>query len=199
MAERDFKLPQPEEEPAREQVDWSTLFDAMADMVEEEKVADVLRDRAEALAEAEADATEAGDVYTLFSLAAERYAVPSSAAREVLELPKITPIPKIAPVVAGLFHRRGGIYVALDTKRLLGLEENGQYGNAIVLADEPARVAFLVDEVEAARKIPPGDIQPGGAGGRVVAGVTLDRYIILDVEALRAEIRAALEASARGI
>lgn len=196
MEDADFKLPQPEQEPTREQVDWSTLFDAMADMVEVEKVADVLRDRARALAEAEVDATEAGGVYTLFSLAAERYALPSSAASEVLELPNITPVPRTDPVVAGLFHRRGGIYLALNTKRLLGLEEDGPYGNAVVLADEPARVALLVDEMEAARRIPPADIQPGGGGA--VAGVTPDRYIVLDVEALRAEIRAALEAPARG-
>jgi chemotaxis signal transduction protein len=196
MEDGDFKLPQPEQEPAREQVDWSTLFDAMADMVEVEKVADVLRDRAQALAEAEVNATEAGGVYTLFSLAAERYAVPSSAASEVLELPKITPVPRTDPVVAGLFHRRGGIYVALNTKGLLGLAEDGSYGNAVVLADGPARVALLVDEMEAARRIPPADIQPGGGG--VVAGVTPDRYIVLDVEALRAEIRAVLEAPTRG-
>jgi chemotaxis signal transduction protein len=196
MEDAEFKLPQSEQEPTREQVDWSTLFDAMADMVEVEKVADVLQDRARALAEAEVDAAEAGGVYTLFSLAAERYAMPSSAAREVLELPKVTPVPGTDPVVAGLFHRRGGIYLALNTKRLLGLEEDGPYGNAVVLADEPTRLALLVDEMEAARRIPPADIQPGGGG--VVAGVTPDRYIVLDVEALRAEIRAALEAPARG-
>jgi chemotaxis signal transduction protein len=171
----------------------------MADLVEEEKVADVLSDRARALAKAEEETAETGGSYTLFSLAGERYALPSFAAREVLDLPKITPVPRTAPVIAGLFHRRGGICVAVNTKRLLGLEENGAYGSAVVLAEEPARVALLVDEVDAARSIPAADIQPGSAGGRVVAGVTPDRYIVLDVEALRAEIRTALEAPTRGM
>jgi chemotaxis signal transduction protein len=195
-----FELPRPEGRPLQEDVDWSALFDAMADMVEDEKVADVLTDRARALARVEEDATaEAGDAYTLFSLGAERYALSATAAREVLELPKITPIPRAPAAIAGLFHRRGRILVALHTKGLLGLEENGRYGNAVVLTGEPARVALLVDEVEAARVIPSGAIYPGDVGGRAIAGITPDRCIVLDAEALRAEIRRVVGTETRGI
>ena len=200
MKEEKFKLPEPEGQSPQEQVDWSALFDAMGDMVEDEKVADVLSIRARALAEAEEDvAAEAGDVYALFSLGSERYALPAAAAREVLELPTIMPVPKAPDVIAGLFHRRGGIYVALDTKRLLGLGEDGRYGNAVVLTGEPARVALLVDDVETARTIPPADIYPGDVGSRVIAGITPGRYIVLDVEELRAAIRGAVGTEPRGV
>lgn len=191
--EEKLDLPEPEGRPLQEDVDWSALFDAMADMVEDEKVTDILADRARALAEAdEGEADETGDVFTLFSLGSERYALSADAARGVLELPAITTVPRAPDVIAGLFHRRGGIYVALNTKRLLGLGENGRYGNAVVLAGELARVALLVDDVEAARSIAPADIHPGDVGGRVIAGVTPDRYIVLDAESLRAEIKGVL-------
>lgn len=200
MEEEKFKLPEPDGQSPQEDVDWSALFDAMAGMVEEEKVADVLSARARALAEAEEDvAAEAGDVYTLFSLGPERYALTAAAAREVLEMPTIMPVPKAPDVIAGLFHRRGGIYVALDTKRLLGLGEDGRYGNAVVLTGGPARVALLVDDVEAARAIPSADIRPGDVGGKVVAGITPGRYIVLDAEVLRAEIRGVVGTEPRGI
>ena len=191
--EEKFELPEPAGRPLQEDVDWSALFDAMADMVEDEKVTDVLADRARVLAEAEeGEADEAGDVFTLFSLGSERYALSAAAARGVLELPTITAVPGAPDVIAGLFHRRGGIYVALNTKRLLGLGEDGRYGNAVVLAAELARVALLVDDVEAARSIPPADIRPGDVGGRVVAGITPGGHIVLDAEVLRAEIKGVL-------
>jgi purine-binding chemotaxis protein CheW len=191
--EEKFELPEPAGRPLQEDVDWSALFDAMADMVEDEKVTDVLADRARVLAEAdEGEADEAGDVFTLFSLGSERYALSAAAARGVLELPTITAVPGAPDVIAGLFHRRGGIYVALNTKRLLGLGEDGRYGNAVVLAAELARVALLVDDVEAARSIPPTDIRPGDVGGRVVAGITPGGHIVLDAEGLRAEIKGVL-------
>ncbi len=200
MEEEKFKLPEPDGQSPQEDVDWSALFDAMAGMVEDEKVVDVLSARARALAEVEEDVVaEAGDVYTLFSLGPERYALSTAAAREVLELPTIMPVPKAPDVIAGLFHRRGGIYVALDTKRLLGLGEDGRYGNAIVLTGEPARVALLVDDVEAARAIPSADIRPGDVGGQAVAGITPGLYIVLDTDVLRAEIRGVVGTEPRGI
>ncbi len=199
MEEEKFKLPEPEGPSPQEDVDWSALFDAMAGMVEEEKVVDVLSTRARALAEAEEEvAAEAGEVYTLFSLGPEKYALSAAVAREVLELPTIMPVPKAPDVIAGLFHRRGGIYVALDTKRLLGLGEDGRYGNAVVLTGGPARVALLVDDVEAARAIPSADIRPGDVGGKVVAGITPGHYIVLDAEVLRAEIRGVVGVEPRG-
>ncbi len=195
-----FELPEPEARSSQEDVDWSALFDAMSDMVEVEKVADVLAARARVLAEPEGDGGgDVGDVFTLFSLGPERYALSAGVTREVLELPKITAIPKVPAVVAGLFHRRGGVYVAIDTKELLGLEEDGNYGNAVILTGDPAGVAILVDEVQAARNIPPAAICAGDVGGRAVAGITADRYIVLDAEALWAEIRAALGLGARGL
>jgi chemotaxis signal transduction protein len=190
--ERDELEPREEEKP-REAVDWSALFDAMADMVEEEKLADVLEERAGALAEPEEEETaDAGDVYTLFTLREEKYALPAVVTREVLELPKITPVPKAPAVVAGLFHRWGGVYVALNTKYLLGLEEDGSYGEALVFTSGGARVALLVDAVEATRHIPPAYVRSSDVGGRAIAGVTPDRYIVLDGTALWSEVRRAL-------
>ncbi|NIT35761.1 MAG: hypothetical protein GTN49_04570 [candidate division Zixibacteria bacterium] len=194
MEEEPDELEPTEEDKSREAVDWSALFDAMADMVEEEKVADVLAQRASALAESEEEeAADAGDVYTLFTLREERYALPAAVTGEVLELPRITAVPKAPPVIAGLFHRWGGVYVALNTKYLLGLEEDGSYGEALVLTGGGGRVALLVDAVEATRHIRAANIRSEDVGGRAIAGVTPDRYIVLDGEALWSEVRRALE------
>lgn len=199
MEDEKFELPIPEERPSKEQVDWSALFDAMAGMVEVEKVVDVLDVRARALAEPEEDVdTGAGDVYTSFSLGPERYALSAAATREVIEMPDVTPVPKAPAAVGGLFHRRGAVCVALNTKNLLGLTEDGNYGNAVLLSGDPAGVALLVDDVHAAATIPPALINPGDVGGRAVAGITPDRHIVLDAEALWKEIRAVLETEPRG-
>jgi purine-binding chemotaxis protein CheW len=177
-------------------VDWSALFDAMADMVEDEKVSDVLAARARVLAQVEEEeGDEAGDVFTLFSLGSERYALSAAAARGVIEMPAITAVPRTPDVIAGLFHRRGGIYVALNTKKLLGVGEDGRYGNAVLLAGDLARVALLVDDVEAARSIAPADIHPGDVGGHAVAGITPDRYIVLDAEGFQTEVKGVLGTS----
>ncbi|UCH78109.1 MAG: chemotaxis protein CheW [Candidatus Coatesbacteria bacterium] len=190
--------PAPEERP-REGVDWSALFEAMSDRVEEEMVVDILAVRARLLARPEEEVgVDAGDVYTLFRLGEERYALSAAVVGEVLEAPRVTPVPQSPPTIVGLFHRRGGVYLALSTKRLLGLADNGTYRDALVLTGEKSRVALMVDAVEATRPIPASEVRPGDVGGRAVAGVTADKYIVLEAEGLWAEVRRAFGGAESG-
>jgi len=196
MADEPEEEPTPEPAPEsrpREGVDWSALFEAMSDRVEEEMVADLLAARARALARPEEEVgVDAGEVFTLFRLGEERYALSVAVIAEVLESPRLTPVPQSPPAIAGLFHRRGGVYVGLSTKNLLGLADNGSYRDALVLSGGKWRVALMVDLVEATRPLPASEVRPGDIGGRAVAGVTADKYIVLDAEGLWAEVRRAL-------
>jgi chemotaxis signal transduction protein len=188
MADEPEEVESPETAPKsrpREAVDWSALFEAMSDRVEEEVVVDILAARARVLARPEEEVgVDAGDVYTLFRLGEERYALSAAIVAEVLEAPRLTAVPQSPPAIVGLFHRRGGVYLALNTKNLLGLADNGTYRDALVLSGEKLRVALMVDTVEATRPLPASEVRPGDVGGRAVAGVTADRYIVLDAEGL---------------
>ena len=193
MAEEQNEPEVPDEEKPRAAVDWSALFDSMSDRAAEDKVAEILTDRARRLAlpEEETDA-DAGSVYVLFTLGRERYALSTAVVAGVAEAPEVTPVPKAPPAIAGLFHRRGGVYLALATKNLVGLEDGGTYRDALVLAGVIPRLALLVDEVTATRVVPAADIHPGDVGARAVAGITADHHIVLDADALWAEARRAL-------
>jgi purine-binding chemotaxis protein CheW len=199
MAEEEHGPESPEGRRLRGPVDWSALFEAMSDRAAEAKVADILAERARALAVPEEEVgADAGAGYVLFTLGRERYALSALVVAEVVEAPKVTPVPKAPPAVAGLFHRRGGVYVALATKNLVGLQDNGGYRDALVLSGGVPRVALLVDDVAATQAIPAARIRPGEVGARAVAGVTADHYIVLDADALWAEVRRALALDGEG-
>jgi purine-binding chemotaxis protein CheW len=200
MAEENRKTGSAGERGPRGAVDWSALFDAMSDRAAEDRAVDVLAERARRLAIPEEEvAADVGAVYALFALGAERYALSSSVVAEVVETPKLTRVPHAPPVVAGLFHRRGGVYVGLATRSLLGLEDGGAYRDALVLAGPVPRLALLVDEVTATRVIPAAEIRAGEMGARAVAGVTADGHIVLEAGALWDEARRALGFAREGI
>ncbi|MGD8718178.1 MAG: chemotaxis protein CheW [Candidatus Zixiibacteriota bacterium] len=192
--EEEKKNPEGEEAPARrEAVDWTALFDAMSDRAEEEKTAEILEARARALASPEDDeAADHGEVYAFFALGSEKYALSTAVVGEVVERPRVTAVPKAPPIVAGLFHRRGGVYVAVDTKHLIGLNNDAKCRDALVLTGAMSRVALLVDAVTATRNIPAAEIRPADIGGRAIAGITSDNRIVLDGGALREELLRAL-------
>jgi chemotaxis signal transduction protein len=193
MAEEQFEPVVPDEEKPRTAVDWSALFEAMSDRAAEDKAAEILKARARRLALPEEEpVADAGSVYVLFTLGPERYALSTAAVAEVAEAPDVTPVPRAPAAIAGLFHRRGGVYLALATKNLVGLGDGGTYRDALVLAGGVPRVALLVDEVTATRVVPATEIHAGDVGGRAVAGVTTDHHIVLDADALWAEARRAL-------
>lgn len=199
MAEEAFEPEAPEEEKPRTAVDWSALFEAMSDRAAEDRLTEILTERARRLAIPEEEpGGDAGSAYVLFTLGEEKYALSTETVAEVAEAPEVTPVPRAPAAVAGLFHRRGGVYLALATKTLVGLEDGGTYRDALVLTDAGPRVALLVDEVTATRVIPATEIHAGDVGGRAVAGVTADRYIVLDAEALWAEARRALGLDGKG-
>jgi chemotaxis signal transduction protein len=199
MAEEQYEPEAPKEEKPRGAVDWSALFEAMSDRAAEDRLTEILMERARRLALPEEEpGADAGSVYVLFTLGTERYALSTEAVAEVAEAPDVTPVPRAPRAIAGLFHRRGGVYLALATKNLVGLEDGGTYRDALVLAGAAPRVALLVDEVTATRVVPATEIHAGDVGGRAVAGVTADRHIVLDAAALWAEARRALGLDGEG-
>jgi chemotaxis signal transduction protein len=199
MAEEQFEPELEDEEKPRGSVDWSALFEAMSDQAAEDRMAEILTERARLLALPEDEpAADAGSVYVLFTLGEEKYALSTEAVAEVAEAPEVTPVPRAPAAIAGLFHRRGGVYLALATKNLVGLEDGGTYRDALVLANAEPRVALLVDEVTATKVVPAAEVLASDVGGRAVAGITADHHIVLDAETLWAEARRALGLDGEG-
>ena len=58
-------------------------------------------------------------LYLLFSLGAQRYAVPATRVVEVLPLVEVRPIPQSPPGVAGLFNYRGQLVPLIDLCELV--------------------------------------------------------------------------------
>jgi len=110
----------------------------------------------------ETAAVEARD-YVVFHLAGERFAVASSVAREVLRLPRLVRVPRVAGHIRGVINLRGQIVAVTDLRPLLGLAgeaipEKG--GQLIVVESAGLTTALLTEGVEGIRSVPLAAIEP---------------------------------------
>lgn len=63
--------------------------------------------------------------FLIFTLGEERFAIPLSQVKEVIGLPKITPVPDVPSYFRGLINLRGRIISALDLRDILSIPVNG--------------------------------------------------------------------------
>lgn len=154
---------------------------------------DVLHARAVALAQARDHDEVEGDLLELleFSLGSERYAIDSSAVREVYALKEITPIPGTPPFILGVVGVRGRIVSVVDLGRLFGSppRDTKLFTKAIVLKSNRMEFAVLADEVPGLCRIPVADLQASlptltGMRKKFLRGVTSDRVVVLDAQIL---------------
>lgn len=118
--------------------------------------------------------------YMIFSLGEQRYAISLHVVREVIGLPKITPMPGMPPEYKGLINLRGRIIPTLDlTLRLHPATPTAARAKrpTIIIADrEGQQVGLMVDEVVEVIPVEESQIDPNVDGiqepnGRAVVGV----------------------------
>ncbi|HEY7746971.1 MAG TPA: chemotaxis protein CheW [Desulfuromonadales bacterium] len=109
----------------------------------------------------ETTAVETRD-YIVFRLAGERYALPSTVAREVLRMPRLVRVPRVAGHICGVINLRGQIVAVTDLRPLLGLagEEMPANGQLIVVEAAGLVTALLTERVEGIRTLALDSIEP---------------------------------------
>jgi len=107
-------------------------------------------------------AAEESRDYVVFRLAGERYALPSTVAREVLRIPRLVRVPRVAGHIRGVINLRGQIVAVTDLRPLLGLsgDEIPEKGQLIVAEAAGVTTALLTERVEGIRTFPLAAIEP---------------------------------------
>ncbi len=159
---------------------------------------DTLKARAQAMAQAPADAVRQSTLITLleFSLAKERYAVDLTHVREVSRLTHLTPVPGTPPFVAGLINLRGQFICVIDIKNFFDLPAPGitDLHAAIVIQHAGAELGILADTIIGMRTIQPDTLQPSlptltDIRAEYLKGITPDHTVVLDALKLLASPR----------
>ncbi len=148
------------------------------------------------------DAAEAIDElpeeFLAFELERETYAVPIGAVREILKVPPITAVPRVADHVLGVMNVRGEMLPVYDLKQRLHLEDAprrvtgpsdvARENRIVLLKDAEGDAGILVDRVRGVVRLPLSKLEPApslGSEGRAVAGIGRrdgELFILLDVE-----------------
>jgi len=100
--------------------------------------------------------------YVVIRLGGERYGLPGSAAREVLRLPRLVRVPRVAAHILGVINLRGQIVAVTDLRPLLGLPAGELRAGGRLVVTEAAGLltALVAEEVEGIRSIAISDIAP---------------------------------------
>ncbi|MBN1889234.1 MAG: chemotaxis protein CheW [Thermoflexales bacterium] len=105
-----------------------------------------------------------------FRLDRQTCALPIEAVVQVIEMVKITPLPRVSRSIEGVINFHGSVIPVVNLRRHIGLSETGfQLGNHIILVQAGERkVGLIVDEVIDVLTLPvdhvirPTDILPDG-------------------------------------
>lgn len=104
--------------------------------------------RRSAPAAATGGAGESEDLYIVFRIGEEQFAVPGPAVDEVIERPALTPLPEILNGVRGLVRQAGGRVPVLELPELPAAEmDGGRAAVAIILRRGRLSYAIAADEV----------------------------------------------------
>jgi purine-binding chemotaxis protein CheW len=149
------------------------------------------RRRAIRLAEGEGDRRPVSEPVPIliFRLAGERYAIELRDLAETLPLARCTPAPGSPPLFLGVISVRGELRAVLDMRRLLGLPEagNGEQAFVLVLRRQGKEIGLRVDGIEELGAIQPQEVSVSGYG-RYIKGIAAGAPMLLDVEAVLAEV-----------
>jgi purine-binding chemotaxis protein CheW len=149
-------------------------------------------ERARALARppAQSQQTDAIAVMT-FALGAERYAIQTEYAREVVRLAEFSPVPGAPDFVLGVTNLRGEVLCLVDLRTFFDVPSQGftDLSRIVVVGIETAEFGILVDEAFEMAALRPTDIVPppesvAGIGREYLLGVTREALIVLDGAAL---------------
>lgn len=150
------------------------------------------------IADSVEEVDELPEEFLAFELSNETYAVPIGAVREILKVPIITSVPRVASHVLGVMNVRGEMLPVYDLKQRLNLEEEParvegpndvpRGARVVLLKDPEGDAGILVDKVRGVVRLPLSKLEPApslGGDRRAVAGLGRqdgDLFILLDVE-----------------
>lgn len=167
-----------------------------------EEEARILQERARRLARPVEGASAPRETLELlvFSLGEERYGLETARVVEVVPARALTRLPGVPDFVAGVMHQRGRILPVLDLGRFGGFggPAAAQTGHVVCLEMEGMTFGLLAGDVAgvepaAAEELAP---PPRRGDGTLLRGVTADGVAVLDLEALAADPRLAIDGEA---
>lgn len=122
-----------------------------------------------------------------FSLGAESYAIEYGCIREVIPLPRVTPLPCVPSFMRGIINVRGRIVSLLDLKPILSLPDTQvSPGSSVIILRSPSiEFGLLADEILGLAVIPLSSIQASlptltDARAEYLKGVTAEGLVLLD-------------------
>ncbi|MCE5190520.1 MAG: chemotaxis protein CheW [Actinomycetia bacterium] len=127
---------------------------------------EILRRRAESLAQVEAVDTAAELLeLLLFRLGEEWYAVPISGVREIVNDFVLTPIPRVPDFIQGVTNVRGEIVSVTDIAALMRIASDGTWAgrelpSAIIAQTDRCVSAIVVDEIGDILDVPREALEP---------------------------------------
>lgn len=152
---------------------------------------EVLRKRAEILAQAPQESVQATDLLEVvqFRIGRERYAIETKFVEEIMRRGVITPIPDSAEVLLGVMNLRGEILAVMDLGLLLHspMEQRNDPW-IIVIGEQHTEFGASVDAVTEVISIRVSDLLPLNEHSEdttsLIRGVTVDALLVLDGSAL---------------
>jgi purine-binding chemotaxis protein CheW len=144
-----------------------------------------------------ADMADHNRKFLIFSLSGSLYALDLAQVAEVGDPPLMWPIPLAPPCFSGVLNFHGDIVAVMDLAVFLGLDGPGKSGKIVVLQQEIASLAFLVDTV--VRIVSEDEVSftptPDGGFAAAVVGLIDGEAIQLDLDVLVHEAEACMQKS----
>jgi len=176
-------------------MDWQMIWDELGweDEGQWQRLAEErLRQRASAYAAPQAAPTsEAALLRVLsFRLGEERYGLDVQAVRGVRPLGQMARLPHAPAFYIGIISQRGQMVTVCDLRPFFGLGINPQEAAAeevVLIEGQGLRLGLLAHHIEDVQPILRAEI--GAAALRYARGITQDRLIILDLEAMLSDER----------
>lgn len=171
-------------------------------MVDADRTAEALAVRARLLARPLETAEHEGATIQMlcFEAGGDRFALPVESIVTVMSAVQPTPVPGMPPWLVGAVGVRGRVVAVVSPDQFLGTRPGADElvgrSTAVVVADETAEVALLIDRLDPVESIASSAMLPLPAGSSEVVGHasrgTVDGRLFLDPDGLIRAIRAAL-------
>lgn len=136
----------------------------------------LLARRGEQLKGIQVAASTPGRAVLIWSIGAERFALPLAEVEMVLPEGRTTPVPGAPPALIGLTTRRGRLINVVDPARALGQSgARAEGGHMLVLGGTTPRLALRVDRAEGV-----GHLAGDESGSEMAAGALARQVVLAD-------------------
>jgi purine-binding chemotaxis protein CheW len=114
----------------------------------------------------------ASNSYLTFKLGEEKFGVHVGQVLNILEMTRVTEVPKAPDFMKGVINLRGMVLPVIDSRIKFGLPETEYTKNTCIvvmdlqLEDETVHIGAIVDEVLSVIEIEPGQIEPAPSIGQ---------------------------------